>query len=92
MLGPLLLILMKNDFAVITKSVNTYLYADDTAVKQKEQNLHQKNEELTKIVNWLKINKLTLNLDKTINIHFNEKITTEIDNIKIGTNDAKKGL
>ena len=73
---------MKNDLPAITKSVNTYLYVDYTAVKQKDQNLHQKNEELSKIVNWLKINKLTLNLDKTINISFNRKITTEIDNIK----------
>ena len=57
-------------------------------MKQKEQNLHQYNEDLSKIGNWLNINKLTLNLDKTIH----PKLIKGIDNIKIGTDDVKKGL
>ena len=70
-LWPLLFILLINDLLTITNSVNTYLYDDDTAMKQKEQNLHQYNESLSKLGNWSEINKLTLNLDKTININFN---------------------
>ena len=61
-------------------------------MKQKEQNLHRYNEDLSKIGNWLNINKLTLNLDKTIHPNFNRKIIKGIDNIKIGTHDVKKGL
>ena len=72
-LGPLLFILMINDLPTTSNSVNTYLYADDIAVKQKEQNLHQCNEELSKIRNWLKIIKLTLNIDRTISINFNRQ-------------------
>ena len=47
-LGPLLFVSMIYDLISITNSVITNLYADDTAVKQKEQNLHQYNEDLSK--------------------------------------------
>ena len=47
-LGPLLFILMVNDLPTVTNSVNTFLYVDVTAIKQKEQNLHQYKEDLSK--------------------------------------------
>ena len=91
-LGPVLFILMIIDFPTVTNSVNTYLYADNTAVKLKEQNLHQYSEDLSKIGNWMKINKLTQNLDTTINISFKRKIVIGIDKIEVGIVDVKKCL
>ena len=61
-------------------------------MKQKEQNLHQYVKNQSKIGNWFKTNKLTLNLDKTLNLNLNTKGITGIDNIKIGTDDVKKGF
>ena len=90
-LGPLLFILMINDLPTISSSVNTKLYADDTALKQKEQNLQQYNEDLSKTRIWLKMNKLNLNLDKITNINFNRKKILNRQ-YKVGTDNVKKGF
>ena len=74
---------MINDLPTITNSLKT-------AVKQKEQNLHQCNEDLSEIGYCLKITKLTLNQDKTTNINFIRKIIIGTDQIKIGIDDFKK--
>ena len=73
-LGPLLFIIYINDFAQASKMFNFLIYADDTTLTSTlnvfsdnthDQNLESLiNEELVKINDWLKINKLSLNVVK----------------------------
>lgn len=67
-LGPLLFIIYINDFNLSTKSFHPIMYADDTTLlstlSKFESDKHL-NSELNKILNWLKVNKLSLNKDKT---------------------------
>ena len=74
-LGPLLFIIYINDFSQASKLFNFIAYADDipltstlscfghnTTVGDRERKI---NAELGKIDEWLKINKLSLNIKKT---------------------------
>ena len=74
-LGPLLFIIYINDFSQASKLFNLIAYADDTTltstlscfgqnttVGDRERKI---NAELGKIDEWLKINKLSLNIKKT---------------------------
>ena len=94
-LGPLLFIIYLNDLPSITKDLKTIIYADDTtlfatlnndnfsAVKDKI------NNELKSISMWLKLNKLSLNIEKTKAMLFhteNRQVKIPdiyIDNIKV---------
>ena len=42
--------------------------------------------------NWWKIIKVTLNLDKTMNMNFKKKLIIVIYNLIIGSDDIKNGL
>ena len=68
-LGPLLFILFVNDFPEVSTKFTSLLYADDTAIlfqsKTNEALQHLLNEELPKVDQWFKLNKLLLNTDKT---------------------------
>ena len=69
MLGPLLFLLYINDLPNISKHLKLFLFADDTNIyyvandlKNLERNM---NKELQKLYEWLRINRLTLNISKT---------------------------
>ena len=70
-LGPLLFLIYVNDITTATKHFYPILYADDTTlcatlnVSWSQDNCTVLNGELTAISNWLKLNKLTLNVQKT---------------------------
>ena len=65
-LGPLLFLLYINDLPNISKILNIYLFADNTNIYYENENLEKIiNLELKKISMWLKINRLSLNIDKT---------------------------
>ena len=69
-LGPLLFIIYTNDiFLEIADSEKIYMYADDTLLvnKGKDENVAVQNSQicLNKIIDWCKLNKLTLNENKT---------------------------
>ena len=68
-LGPLLFIIYINDLPNASKVVKTFLFADDTSLfyshKDRNQTIAVMNYELTKIMDWLKANKLSLNIAKT---------------------------
>ena len=90
-LGPLLFSIYINDLPLVTNELNFIMYADDTSIFMKHQDLNvierTINIEVCKIVEWLNMNKLSLNVSKcncmifskkyapTLNIHI---IDTEI--------------
>ena len=89
-LGQLLFIIYINDFAQASKMFNFFIYADDTTLSSTlnvfSDNTHDRNleflinEELVKLNDWLKINKLSLNVLKSKFIIFN--ILINIDQVK----------
>ena len=68
-LGPLLFILYINDFRNSSKALSFLLFADDSNIFYSHRNpkflLDTINAELHHVAEWIKTNKLSLNLDKT---------------------------
>ena len=69
-LGPLLFLIYVNNMSNVSQLLFTLLFADDTNVftigKKVRQLTAFMNNELTKIVEWLNVNKLSLNVKKLI--------------------------
>ena len=90
-LGPLLFILYVNDICNVSDTLNLILFADDTSVFMSHKNLQQLqqnfNTEFQKIVNWLNVNKLVLNLNKTHYMIFTNKVIDNND-VLISVNDT----
>ena len=75
-LGPLLFIVYINDLKTNSPCSNFIFYADGTAVYTKSNNANACREHqriLSQTKNWLKVNKLTLNTDKSKTITFKTK-------------------
>ena len=97
-LGPLLFLLYINDISSSSNSFLYTLFADDTCLVAKHEDLDQLqtlvNKELDKISDWLVNNKLSLNVSKscyllftgepkeTFNIKLNDTEITRMDTIK----------
>ena len=68
-LGPLLVILYINDLAGVSEKLFTILFADDTTIliegTQVNSIITSLNSELAKLTDWLKANKLSINVSKT---------------------------
>ena len=68
-LGPLLFLLYINDLPNISKSLNFYLFANDTNIYYESDSLlkleSKINKELSKLQLWLNVNRLSLNISKT---------------------------
>jgi len=72
-LGPLLFIIYINDLHLATEAFHPIVYADDTTLSASLNSFNkpgicsddQINMELEKVSRWLKLNKLSLNSDKT---------------------------
>ena len=81
-LGPLLFILLINDLPNASKLLLSLLFADDTTLQITSNDINYlyitANEELQKVSEWFKANKLTLNLSKTKYILF-RKHTDKVD-------------
>ena len=85
-LGPLLFLIYINDLANICKHTMPIFFADDFNLfingKDASKIELELNEELSNIVSWLKINKLSLNVNKTQFMIFSRK-QNQIENIVI---------
>ena len=68
-LGPLLFILYINDLAGVSEKLFNILFADDTTIliesTQVNSMMTSLNSELAKLTDWLKANKLSVNVSKT---------------------------
>ena len=68
-LGPILFLIYINDIYTCSKLLAIRLFADDTNVFYSDKNLNVlkkvMNEELLHLTDWLKANKLSLNISKS---------------------------
>jgi sarcosine oxidase/L-pipecolate oxidase len=75
-LGPLLFLCYINDIYTATK-LATFLFADDTTCLAEHSNLSELvkfvNIELNKLANWLRANKMSVNISKTTYILFHAR-------------------
>ena len=76
-LGPLLFLVYKNDLCIVCKSTEPVLFADDTNLFSSGSNANSLqdgvNNDLAVIAEWLKVNKLSLNIKKTHLMYFSAK-------------------
>lgn len=96
-LGPLLFIIYVNDLLQEMPEDTIFSYADDTAVISYDRENWsivetKMNERLIQISNWLALNKLSLNIDKTVYMPFGNYCTSIPDSldIKINWKNIKK--
>lgn len=90
-LGPLLFLLYINDMPNVTDQ-KCILFADDTTLIVKSKNKNEiesiANENLNKILTWLKNNNLNVNTQKTKFINFKTNTKT-VNNINIKCENEK---
>ena len=88
-LGPLLFLVFINDLHHSVVHGISLLFADDTTLLQSHKNLRYLKwtvgDDLNKLMDWFKANKLTFNLDKTVCILFSNKYKTQEITLDIGT-------
>ena len=76
-LGPLLFIIYINDIVFSSNYFKFIIFADDTNLLASDRNIcdltNTVNSELLKVSTWLNVNKLSLNVDKTVCMHFKNR-------------------
>ena len=93
-LGPLLFLIYINDFRLSLKQTTSGHFADDTFIMYNSKKLKTIetiiNTDLKQVVKWLRLNKLSLNADKTELIFFHsQRNSMSYENISIQF-DGKK--
>ena len=100
-LGPLLFLVFINDLHNVVEHGMSLLFADDTTLLHSHKNLRylkwSVEDDLTRLMDWFKANKLTLNLDKTVCLLFSnqskfQEVTLEIRTYKLQSSDIVKFL
>ena len=86
-LGPLLFLIYINDLSNASKTLFFRMFADDTACFLDDSNINNLintfQEELSKISNWMRVNKLSINIDKTKYMIFHSPRQKIPSNIKL---------
>ena len=92
-LGPLIFIIFTNDLHRQLQYCKSLLFADDTAIYKSYRHLNYLTwcieDDLNRLTQWFRINKLTLNLDKTVCILFQKTKETKQIAINIGNQTIK---
>ena len=100
-LGPLIFLIFTNDLNRHLHHCSSILFADDTTLYKTHRNLNYLEwclqDDMQTLTDWFKANKLTLNLDKTVCILFQQKgsdkaFKIQIDTVKIRTSNEIKFL
>ena len=100
-LGPLLFLIYINDLSKICQHTMPFLFADDTNLNHHHKDpitlQDEINADLKKISEWLKVNRLSLNIKKTHFMIFTNRnvsidLKLSIDNIEIDCTDQTKFL
>ena len=87
-LGPLLFIIYINDLPDCCKHTDIILFADDTTISSIGCNRDQIESDLKEISCWLVANKLSLNLEKTVQMNIN----TSASNLSFTMNNCPVSL
>ena len=86
-LGPLMFLLYINDLPNVCNILSTIMFADDTNMFLEHNDLKYVevtiNKELSKVTEWLQVNKLSLNVSKTHVMLFSRHINNHNLNINI---------
>ena len=92
-LGPLIFIIFTNDLHKQLQHSKSLLFADDTTLYKSHRNLNYLTwcieDDMSRLTDWFRINKLTLNLDKTVCILFQKSKEIKHIVIKIGRQTIK---
>ena len=79
-LGPLMFVIYMNDITYASRNLKYVLYADDTNVFMTSSNIkdlyNRMNSELISVKKWIRVNRLTLNIGKTIYVLFHRQQKT----------------
>ncbi len=90
-LGPILFLLYMNDIENCSKLLSFVLFADDTNIFYSNKCIKTINKimqaEMNKVAEWLNVNKLSLNTNKTKFILFKSSNKKPKYNVKIAIND-----
>ena len=97
-LGPLLFLIYINDLSLVSKFLSPIMFADDTNLFYSHNNIKilfkNVNDELEKISQWFKANKLSLNEGKTKFTLFHkcdkDNLPLQLPNLKINNNEIKR--
>ena len=85
-LGPLLFLIFTNDLYRSLENFNAILFADDTTVYKGHRNKNYLRwcieTDLMKLTDWLRANKLTVNISKTVFMSFGTK-SEKLESIKL---------
>lgn len=85
-LGPLLFLIYINDLPNCISKCKTILFADDTTIYLSDMKTttlrNTMNEDLERVSDWLRTNKLTLNINKTYACHFGQR-NDHMNNLQI---------
>ena len=87
-LGPLIFIIFTNDIHKQLHQSRSLLFADDTTIYKSHRNLKYLTwcieDDMKRITTWFRINKLTLNLEKTVCILFQKQGQEKEISIQVG--------
>ena len=98
-LGPLLFLIYIHDLSLLSKFLSPIMFADDTNLFYSHNNIKilfkNANDELEKISQWFKANKLSLNEGKTKFTLFHklrdkDNLPLQLSNLKINNNEIKR--
>ena len=95
-LGPLFFSILINDIVNSTDKINFLMYADDTTLYFSLEDFETQsreaaiNTEINKVNTWLRLNKLSLNVEKTKCMLFHKRRTPPVINFSINNRDIDR--